>query len=214
VIFDLDGTLVDHFEAIYKCLSLAFEKVGAPPRSFDEVKAAVGGSHEATLRKFVTEAQFAEAVRHYREAVSGPTGLVGVRLLDGARDVLMQLRRDGVKTAVLTNKWGELSRRLMRHLEVEQLLDVVMGFEDTPWRKPQAELTRHTLEKLGVAPTEALMVGDSPFDVATGRAAGMKVCCVPTGTHTREQLETEKPDWIVASLRDVTRIVRSSGVME
>jgi phosphoglycolate phosphatase-like HAD superfamily hydrolase len=82
-----------------------------------------------------------------------------------------------------------------------------VGVEDTPWKKPQPEMTHYALEKLGVTARETLLVGDSPFDVATARAAGLKVCLVPTGTHSREQLVEEKPDWLVKSLRDVVAIV-------
>ena len=45
------------------------------------------------------------------------------------------------------------------------------------------------------------------FDVATARGVGLKVCVLPTGTHTREELEAEKPDWVVSSLADVVDIV-------
>jgi phosphoglycolate phosphatase len=207
VIFDLDGTLLDHFTAIHKVFSVVFEKVGAPPRSFEEVKRAVGGSHETTLRKFVTEEQFPEATRIYRELIQGEMALEGVSLLDGVKETLVELQRRGVKLGVLTNKWGLITRRLLAHLEVEQFFGAVVGVEDTPWKKPQPEMTHYALEKLGVTARETLLVGDSPFDVATARAAGLKVCLVPTGTHSREQLVEEKPDWLVKSLRDVVAIV-------
>ncbi len=207
VLFDLDGTLIDHFTAIHKCVNYAFEKVGAPQRSFEEIKRNVGGSHEKLLHLFVTDAQFPEVERIYREMITGAAALDGVFLLDGARETLEQLQTRGVKMAVLTNKWGKVTRRLLEHLEVHQFFDAMVGVEDTQWRKPEKELTDYTMKKLGVTAKQTLMVGDSPFDVATGRNAGLKVCAVATGTHSREQLELEKPDWLVNSLRDVIRIV-------
>jgi phosphoglycolate phosphatase len=203
VIFDLDGTLLDHFRAIHKVFSVVFERVGAPPRGFEEVKRAVGGSHETTLRQFVSDAQFDEALRIYRELIQGEMALEGVLLLEGAAETLEQLRLRGVKMAVLTNKWGKVSRRLLHHLEVAHYFAAIVGAEDTPWKKPQPEMTDFTLRKLGASPAETLLVGDSPFDAATARAAGLKVCLIATGTHTREQLMGEQPDWLVGSLREV-----------
>jgi phosphoglycolate phosphatase len=207
VIFDLDGTLVDHFTAIHKVFSVVLARVGAPARSFEEVKRAVGGSHETTLRKFVTEAQFEEALKIYRELIQGEMALEGVFLLDGARETLEQLEQRGVKMAVLTNKWGKVTRRLLQHLEAAHFFGAIVGVEDTRWRKPERELTDYTMKQLGVMAAQTLMVGDSPFDVATARNAGLKVCLVPTGTHTAEELAAERPDWLVSSLRDVVGVV-------
>lgn len=186
-LFDLDGTLLDHFEAIHACYVHTLPQLGLPAPTLAQVRAAVGGGLENALLKFVPRDRLAEALAIYRPYWDA-TMLDRARLFPGARQLLDDLHTRGAKLAVITNKFGTSSRQLCTHLGLDPLLDGVFGAGDTPWLKPDPAFAQHVLAQLGRVPAGTLLVGDSPYDVAAARNAGLAGWCVTTGTHTAEQL--------------------------
>lgn len=186
-LFDLDGTLVDHFAAIHRAHSYAMQQLGLPPPTLEQVRAAVGGGLERAVNRLVGPERAAEALAIYR-SYWDRTMLDDVKLLPGARELLEKLRARGATLAVLTNKHGPSSRLICDHLGLTPFLHGIFGATDTPWLKPQPEFTAHALAQLGATTAGALLVGDSPFDVQTGQNAGFPVWCVTTGTHDANQL--------------------------
>jgi phosphoglycolate phosphatase len=104
---------------------------------------------------------------------------------------------------VLTNKNGEFARRLCAHLGLAPFLRGVFGADDTPWLKPQPELTAHVLAQLGADAAGACLVGDSPFDVATARNGGFPAFVVTTGTHTAAQLRAADAAGVYSTLAEL-----------
>lgn len=190
VLFDLDGTLIDNFQAIYRSYTQAMERLGRPPASYEAVRHAVGGSIQVTMRKFVEEAVAEDALRHYHEAY-GQYWNYGVTVYSGAAWILQSLHEQGLTLAVLTNKEGPRARALLRLTGLDVHLDAIFGSTDTPWRKPQAAFTQHALANLGLTASESCVVGDGPYDVATAREAGLDCYLVATGSHTAAELEKE-----------------------
>ena len=186
-LFDLDGTLVDHFAAIHRAHSHTMQKLGLPPPTLEQVHAAVGGGVELAVSRLVGAERTAEALAIYRPYWNS-TMLDDVALFPGARELLEKLHARGATLAVLTNKHGPSSRLVCDHLKITPLLRGNFGATDTPWLKPQIEFTQHALAQIGATPAGTLLVGDSPWDVETGRIAGFPVWCVTTGTHTAAQL--------------------------
>jgi phosphoglycolate phosphatase len=186
-LFDLDGTLVDHFTAIHRAHSHTMRELGLPPPTLEQVHAAVGGGLELAISRLVGADRAAQALAIYRPYWDA-TMLDDVTLLPGARELLEALHSRGAKLAVLTNKHGSSSRLICDHLGLTSLLSGVFGAADTPWLKPQIEFTQHALAQLDAKPEGTLLVGDSTWDVQTGQTAGFPVWCVTTGTHDESQL--------------------------
>lgn len=200
-LFDLDGTLIDHFAAIHRTHAYTRRQLGLPPPTLEEVRAAVGGGFEHALRHFVKDEDLPRAKAIYREYWD-KTMLDDVTLLPGAKALLEELRRRGAKAAVLTNKLGTSARKVCDHLGISACLGAVVGDEDTPWRKPEPRLVAHTLGLLGSAPdgTGAVMIGDSPFDIITAHQAHLPAWCVTTGTHTAAALRKAGVDAVFPGL--------------
>lgn len=187
VLFDLDGTLIDHFKAIHRCHVHAMTRLGLPAPTMAQVRAAVGGGLEEAIRK-LAGAENVAAILPVYTAHFDATHLQDVELLPGAVELLQALNRAGVTCAVLTNKRGYASREVCDHLGLTPLLRGVFGVQDTPWLKPDPAFTRHALTQLGATAETTLMVGDSPFDVQTARNAGLAFVGVTTGTHNETEL--------------------------
>jgi len=204
VLFDLDGTLIDHFKAIHRCHAHTMQQLGLPAPSMNQVRAAVGGGVELAVERLVGPKLKAAALAIYRPYWDA-TMLEDVELLPGARELLVLLRSRGIRTAVFTNKHGPSSRLTCAHLGLADLLDGNFGATDTPWLKPDPQFTHHVLAALGSQAAGTLLVGDSPFDVATARNSGLGFIGVTTGTHTAAELQAAGAERVCADLQEVGR---------
>ncbi len=191
VLFDLDGTLLDHFSAIHRAHSHVRIHYGLPEATRDEVMRAIGGGLPEALKKTLGPAHahlLDEALPIYR-AYWDATMLDDAVLFPGARELLEKLQTAGVACAVFTNKHGPSARRVCTHLGLDPLLLGVLGATDTPWLKPEPEFTAHALERFHSCAATTALVGDSPWDIDAARLGDLAGCfAVTTGTHTESEL--------------------------
>ncbi|MEY3391808.1 MAG: hypothetical protein RLZZ322_656 [Verrucomicrobiota bacterium] len=211
VLFDLDGTLVDNFEAIHRCYDDVMGMMGLPSVTLEQIRRAVGGSVNVTVVKLAGEANAPTATRLFREHF--PSVMYhGLRAYPGCREILGGLRQRGVRVAVYTNKDDANSKKIMEHLGLDDVLDGVYGTNVHPWRKPQPEFTQYVLSSLKARPETTVMVGDSPFDIAAARNGRLAaIHCVTTGSHTAEELAPHAPDTVHAGLPELARAAFGLG---
>ncbi len=189
ILFDLDGTLIDHFTTIYKSVAYAQRSLGLPESDYATVRATVGGSVPITLTKLCGKAHLAEAEplfrQHFDEII-----FEDVFALPGAEWILQALKERGDKLGVFTNKYIDHTRAVLKHLELDQWLDVIIGTGDPqcPYRKPDPLFSAYALEQLDCASDEAIMIGDSPYDFAAAEAGCIPCYLVATGSHSAEEL--------------------------
>ena len=189
ILFDLDGTLIDQFQAIHKAFSKTLKTMGLREPSFSEVKKAVGGASQATMEKLIGSERTFEALKLLRPIFEKEmfNGLVA---LPGACEILKELKKREIKTAVLTNKYGPHARAVCKYLGFDKYLEFTIGANDTAWKKPDLQLTQFALDKIGASASQTLYIGDSPFDFETASNASMGCVLVPTGTHNLEELSS------------------------
>lgn len=211
LVFDLDGTLVDNFDAIHAAAAHAMSALGIEPASPETVRRTVGGSIVVTMERLVGLHKRDQAIQLFKDHMNAHWD-VGLSLLPGAIDVLHWARSAGIRTSLLTNKNIELTKKICVHLGLDSVLDVVSGDGDTPWRKPHPGFTRYHLSRLGLDASECCFIGDSPFDAETARLVAMPYFLVETGSHTKAELISEEGcsgvaddlnqvrDWLASSL--------------
>ncbi len=188
-LFDLDGTLLDHFAAIQRAHTYTMRQLGLPAPTSVQVRAAVGGGVEVAVRRLVGAELTAAALAIYRPYWDA-TMLEDVALLPGARELLTALKQRGAQTGIFTNKHGPSSRKICAHLGIEPLLDGNFGATDTPWLKPDQAFAAHVLNTLGANAATTALIGDSPYDLAAAQNGGFAFYGVTTGTHTAEELRS------------------------
>lgn len=203
-LFDLDGTLIDHFGAIHRSHAHTMRQLGLPPPTMEQVRSAVGGGLDVAIAKLAGTERVEEALKIYR-AYFATTMLDDVMLLPGARDLLESLHARGAKLAVFTNKHGPSSRTICEHLGITPLLDGIFGAVDTPWLKPQIEFALHVFKELDADAATTLLVGDSPWDVQAAKNGGFSSWCVTTGTHNATELAAAGADKIFPDLIALSR---------
>ena len=188
ILFDLDGTLIDQFEAIYKAFSQVIEEMGFLKPNFETVKKAVGGASEATMTKLIGKKYAVEAVQRLRPIFEKEM-LNGLKALPGSIEILRFCKNNNIRTAVLTNKHGPHARTACEYLNFVPPLEFVLGANDTKWKKPDPELTLLAIDRIKSTKKETIYIGDSPYDYNTAQNAGIPCSLVSTGTHSKLELE-------------------------
>jgi phosphoglycolate phosphatase len=189
ILFDLDGTLIDHFTTIAKSVAYAQRQLGLPESDYATVRATVGGSVPITLGKLCGEDNAAAAEplfrAHFDEIIFDD-----VFALPGAEWLLKSLKARGDKLGVFTNKYAGHSRSTLAHLGLDQWLDLIIGTgdPDCPYRKPDPLFTAYALEQMDCSSDEAMMIGDSPYDLAAAEAGCLDCYLVATGSHSAAEL--------------------------
>ncbi len=216
LIFDLDGTLVDSYEAITESLNHALERLGLPPRRPEVVRGMVGLGLEVLIGQAAGEDKITEGVRlfrrHYSRICEEKT-----RLLPEVRSTLQSLQRRGFRMAVATNKPTRFTKRILSTLAIRNHFDCLMGPEEVAHLKPHPEMVFRILRHFGCSRRQAVFVGDMVVDVETSKSAGVRVLVLPTGSQKRHTLEKAGPDGIVDRFSELPAVLRgmngSSGII-
>jgi len=202
LLFDLDGTLVDSYEAIHESLCYALGEKGLAPLDYPTVRRMVGRGLEVLIGEAMGEENVADGVTLFRSRYR-QVFLQKTRLLPGVEAALARLHGAGRRLAVCSNKPGYFSTDILAHLGVGHRFSAVLGPEHTRLPKPDPEMLHIALARLEVPARQALYVGDMPMDVDVARAAGVRVAVVPTGSATRGELEAAAPDLLVDELAEL-----------
>ena len=206
VIFDLDGTLIDSYQAIYLGFHHAYSEMGLPPLSYEQVQRAVGRGLGHTFRELLGEEKVPQALslfrKKYEEIFRAHT-----HLLPDVREVVGGLQSRGIQLAVATNKLGRFSRAIFEHFGMEKMFVVILGDGDVSQNKPDPEMLYQAMDNMRLAKEETVFVGDSVIDIQAGKNAGVRVFAVPTGNTDRADLVKAQPTVIMTRLLDLLSLV-------
>ena len=208
VLFDLDGTLVDSYNALAEAVNHARRMHGLHELSASRIKEFVGDGMERLLQRAFERTDVPRSVQdafesRYDEVCCGES-----KVLADVEATLEGLAEIGVKMAVCTNKPTFFSKKILDFLELSRHFAAIVGPDLAGARKPDAKHLLVTLDSVHCDPVEALFVGDMPIDVRAARNSGMDVAVVATGSSTREQLTASEPDHFLERFADLLKIVR------
>jgi len=171
VLFDLDGVLIDSYEAWFRTVQGARRDLGFGAVSRDEFDGGWGQGVEDDAAvlfpgRTVDEVNGAFAAR-FRDEMGA------VEILDGAEAVLERLRTAGHPLAIVTNTGSGQAREMLAALGLLERVDTVVASGDVPREKPAPDMVLEACRRLGRSVEDALMVGDSRYDRDAARAAGV-----------------------------------------
>ncbi|CAN0469297.1 unnamed protein product, partial [Phaeothamnion confervicola] len=127
-------------------------------------------------------------------------------LYPGVREALEALHERGIRICCVTNKFAQLSVPLLRRLHLADYFTHVLCAETRAQRKPAPVLLQEVCRREHIAPDELLMVGDTREDIAAARAAGCRVAAVTYGYNSAQTLATDRPDWTIDSLLEISAL--------
>ena len=192
VIFDLDGTLVDTLEDLADAMNRVLESEQAPGHSHATYKLLIGkGIRNLVGQSLPPEKRSAETITRCYGAMIADYGehcLIKTRVYDGVTKLVSRLRAAGARLAVFSNKSDELTRRIVESLFEPGDFDVVTGAQPGLPLKPDPAVALRIAERLGVAPSRIVFLGDSGLDMLTATAAGMIAVGAAWGFRTKDEL--------------------------
>lgn len=205
VIFDLDGTLIDSTDAIVESFFHTCDTLGLPRPPRDNIVRSIGHTLPDQFR-LITDHDPHECVRVYR-AYYGQVACAKTTAMPGAAESVRRLREAGLRLGFATSKKRVFAELILDHLGMMDAFDAGIGPDDVTHPKPHPEAILKSLDRLGVAPEQAVVVGDTSFDVLAARAAGVRCLCVTTGYNTRQELLALNPEAVFDSLSELTEYI-------
>jgi len=188
VLFDLDGTLVDSIELIVSAAMNAFASRPGPSPSEEQIRNTIGRPLPTTFGPWlVDDNDLPFLISKYREFQLEHHDRL-TNAYDGIVDAVAALDAAGCKMGIVTSKVGFMAERALVHTGLAQYMRCIIASDSTTRHKPDPEPVVAALEKLGAEPSHACFVGDSPYDIQAGRAAGVHAIGVTWGAFTRETL--------------------------
>jgi len=207
IIFDLDGTLIDAYDAVRVSINDALRRTGRAPVDYETVRKTVGWGDRHFVRTIAGEDRLDETLEIFREHHAGYLPK-GASLLPGAAGILTELKDEGFLLAVATNRPTRFSELLLKALDIGRYFDYVLCGDKVKNAKPAPDILIAVLEHFGLRPGDALFVGDMTVDVMTGRGADVATAAVTTGSSTRQELEESRPAAVIGSIKDLRGFLR------
>ena len=190
VLFDMDGTVLDTLEDLYRAVNRSLEEFSLPTVDRERVRAGLGNG-AAHLIDFCVPEDCPEARRQQVLAWYKPWYDAHCRITTrphpGILPLMERLRDRGVKLAIISNKPDPAVRELAEAF-FPGLLEAAVGESETVRRKPDPSAVLTAARRMGVEIGKCVYVGDSEVDVETARNAGMDGIFVSWGFRDREQL--------------------------
>jgi pyrophosphatase PpaX len=206
VLFDLDGTLVDSGAMILSSFRHATRTVLAREIPDEQLAALVGGMNIHDQMRTLDAERVEDLVRVYREH-NEPLH-ADLQAFRGVEDLLAELTSQGRKLGIVTSKRRRTVDLAFAVLPIERFFDVVVTSGDTQRHKPHPDPVLLALEQLDARAGDAAFVGDSPFDVRAGKAAGVFTVAVSWGgLHNESRLVEAGADVVVHSPEDLLDVL-------
>ena len=214
IFFDLDGTLVQTSPEIADATNDTLRYFGWPEVSQAQVDGWIGqGTRELLILALAhVKQKDVEQVRkgaHLKEALpifdryyQQRCGTRSV-LYPHVREVLKTLRERGCKLAVVTNKEGRYTDTVLKAHDLTDQFDLVVSGDTFSTKKPDPVGVLHGLSLWDIDKSDALFVGDSSIDAATGRNAGLQVWLLPYGYNMGQPVEACQPDRVIADFSEL-----------
>ena len=207
VLFDLDGTLIDSGAIILASMRHAVTTVLGREIPDEELGLSIGGQGIVAQMNAIDADRADALLEAYRVHNDGLHETL--EAFDELLDVLPTLKEEGRQLGLVTAKRRRtVGLAFDRFPALASAFDVVVAHEDTERHKPEPDPVLLAVEKLGGGPSDAVYVGDSPFDVGAAKAAGVFAVAVGWGgIHPDERLLAEEPDAFVRTPEELLGVI-------
>ncbi|MBT4319580.1 HAD family hydrolase [Candidatus Bathyarchaeota archaeon] len=209
VIYDLDGVLIDGNKGIVESFRLLHEEIDEPFNP-EDILSRIGVGLLEIFREILPEKHhdnMAELRLSYIRNFQG-LGTEYIRLLDEVEETLADVKARGFIQSVATNKTASEAERILGALGVAGNFDLIAGFGTVPRAKPEPDMILYTLDKMGVAPENAVFVDDTKVGLTAGIRAGVNTIGITTGNNTLEQIQEVNPSTIIHEFSKLIELIR------
>lgn len=210
VLFDLDGTLIDTNKLILESFKYTFRTHLNMEMEEERIVKFFGQPLRKSLATVAPE-KVDQLVDTFHQFNSSNHDILAEKY-EGTLEAITALKERGIKIAIVTSKRRVMTERSLKLIQVYDLMDVIITPEDTDKHKPDGKPALLACERLGISPEEAIMVGDSIYDVKCGKNVGTKTCIVTYSFFSIEDLLKEKPDYVIDKLWELLDIIEGESI--
>ena len=200
VVFDFDGTIVDSMRMVFDVLNTSLKKRDLPAIEV-ELLGRMAGKPLIDIISVKTQISESDAKEVEKDVFLAYTSFCrsSCQLLPNVESTLKTLKIKGIKLGLLTTTPKRPLKAVADKFSLDSYFDIMLAKEDAK-NKPNPEGLERIIRKFGITKEECVFVGDSPIDILTGKAAGIKTLAVTTGIATIKQLKEVNPDGIISDL--------------
>ena len=208
VILDFDGTLGDTASVIIETMHATIREMGLPERTDTECAAMIGLRLVEIPPVLFPESNidvelYADTYRRLFDIYNTDGA---VNLYPNVIETLKELKARGLTLTIASSRGQGSLSQFVKNLGLTEIITYILGAGDVQEGKPHPEAIFKTLDKYGFTPDQALMVGDTIFDIQMGINAGTRTCGVTYGNGSRESLS--KADWLIDDFGQLLELVK------
>jgi HAD superfamily hydrolase (TIGR01509 family) len=205
VLCDLDGTLVDSNKLHAEAWQRAFQHFGISV-SVDDTLHQIGKGGDQLLPVFVPKEdlnRIGKQIAEYRKQLFEAEYFHQVKAIPGSRELLLKMKQAGLRVAIASSASKEDLKKLKEIANIKDLVEEETSSDDAERSKPSPDIFQAALERVGLEASEALALGDTPWDIKAARQAGIATVAVTSGGW--QEAELHEAD-ALAIYRDVSEI--------
>jgi HAD superfamily hydrolase (TIGR01509 family) len=192
VILDVDGTLVISNDAHAQAWVEAFAAYGYEV-SFEKVRPLIGMGGDHVIPEMIPELNDEEgdgkAIAQKRKELIIEKFAPTLAAAPGSRDLILRMQQDGLKLIIATSATTEELSQLLKAAQVDDLLHEATTSNDAEASKPSPDIVEAALKKLKIETSQAVMIGDTPYDITAANKCGVDVIAFRCGGFDDEQLK-------------------------
>ena len=208
IIFDFDGTIMNTNEVIMQSWQHTYMVLEGKERPRNEILKSFGEPLKLSMEKAFPNKDAEEAMSIYRGYQKNNFDDV-VTVFDGIPELIKKLNKEGYKIGIVTSRTRESTIRGLENYELEKYILEIVSCEDTLKHKPDPEPMNIVLRRFGTKPENAIMIGDSRFDIQCAHNAGVKAVMVSwaEAMSLEDMKGSSKPDYILQEANDLFDII-------
>ena len=206
LLLDHDGTLVDSYEGIAKCMRLMCRDLGVPEMSDAEILASIGPTLEDRFTKLWGEDMGNEAVRIYRSHYK-VHNVAGTHIIPGVKNTLETLAHRGIQMACVSNKAWFFCKEQLEYVGLLPYLQTVFGHRQGFAPKPAPDMLFAAIKSLEVKPEEVVMVGDTTIDLQAARNASVPAWIIKGKYSQHDEIRKLNPDRYLEKFEDILDLI-------
>lgn len=208
LILDFDGTIADTKSSIINTIQATLKELGYGIADEKAIQEKIGLPIKDTFAAVskIPDNQINYAIDLYRKKYNSIC-MESVTLFPNVMNTLQYLSQKGIVITVASSKGKAALNLLLDHLKVSQYISYVYGEQDVRNKKPAPDMAQLILEREKCEPAEALVVGDTVFDIQMGQGAGCHTCGVTYGNNSYEELKAQGPSYIIDDFGELKSIL-------
>jgi len=209
LILDFDGTLADSVKGIVYTATETLSELSLPPVSEQGIISLIGLPLTEMFKRMThsDDEEFISLCTATYRRIFKEKALDSIDLFPTVKESLLLLHSEGISLNIASSRSRGSIYHILEKEGLMEIFDIILGVNEVKNPKPHPETVQRILSEKRLSPKEALMVGDTTFDIMMGHAAGCPGCGVTYGNHSKEVLLSVEPEYIVDSFDEIVPLL-------